>query len=1222
MIIEPDFLFPLSTFLNALKSAGRGILLIEVTGKDPSPKLCTGWLITDQLVVVPRYAVVAQPDATPSDRYLCWAGEGADLIEAQLVHRPADTNATDPCLLRLDAPQPGCALRLDVANPEPGLRVVVPQHPEGSRETYLSLGRVTEVTEQWIRHDASTRPGSGGAPVLSGDTFGVIGMHVGRSDNADANEAVPLAQVIEELRLSASWAEIAQHQRLADVGAAHRMLADMSATPSQRTAAEPASVGPGAGLLGAALRWTFDPAEFNPEVRARLRPSVGDPDEPRWSLVGDERRRLIRQASSLAELQKVRAPSGGTDPGQRTIDRILDGPDFDLAEVADEDLPYWLQAVGWFADVVPGLPSPSEVNRVLARRRLRGRLSAVAGPKLWGREAELQRLGSWYHDAEPGPMAVTGIGGVGKSALIAQFALDLPSDTVLLWLDFDRADLAPDDAVSVLGALEEQLSAQSDEFTAGPPVDASAWEESADQFGAALARAVTASEAPLLVLDGFEIAQHVERHEEIWMVLGRILAKVPAARVIVSGRAPVPRVNPTGRPGQSMHLDGLATNAARAWLIDQGIEDPAVLTVVLRLSEGVPLRLKMAVRLIDAGEDPRAIPEALSRNLVEGYLYQRILDRVVDWALRPLARDALQLRRLSVEMISSVLGDRVPEGLDAMTVFARLSREFALVEALDTRPAATTTGVDPDPLRLRPEVRAATLRLLELDNVERVREIDRRAAAWYASQDCTDVTVASEIVYHYLRLGNVPRAAGAWLEGCSQFLLDAEQDIPEIFPSARSWLRDRISGTEAQSLLAVAVWEKEAYGRIRSALGRGLRRVVPSILQERQHRSPDSQLTTYDAWVRWQFDDDLEGARAALRAAGSAPGPTGRERAVLGALLSAQVDDQVTADGLLAPYDDLAEWADRPDGVTEALAVRAARVRLSVDLQAELDLSSMLLSGGVADRLREVLCEFLIPGDVLLPSLSQQLERKSSTFQLPPSIPVAQEELGVFARELDAERFRSTQATFPSALFLSPGWATHSGSTMAWTARELGFEPPISADLLPMSLKSGVALGLHLAVLAHRRWEIAANTMFLPDALRPLSRNSIMDTLGFAILCTLAIFHGQPLGYMDNTDNDNLKDLLAEAARRSPVAEPIPLTGRSAVAEAVIGHELPRAFLDSLPRPVSGPTRPLSIQFERLPSVMWLTGENALLLYMLGPDPLEILYRRLLGIPDQAAEGS
>ena len=54
-------------------------------------------------------------------------------------------------------------------------------------------------------------------------------------------------------------------------------------------------------------------------------------------------------------------------------------------------------------------------------------------------------------------MVVTGIGGVGKSALVAHFALELPSETLQLWLDFDRADVAPDDAVSVLRLLFEQI---------------------------------------------------------------------------------------------------------------------------------------------------------------------------------------------------------------------------------------------------------------------------------------------------------------------------------------------------------------------------------------------------------------------------------------------------------------------------------------------------------------------------------------------------------------------------------------------------------------------------------------------------------------------------------------------------------------------------------------------------------------------------------------------
>src|SRR5262249_37771972 len=146
--------------------------------------------------------------------------------------------------------------------------------------------------------------------------------------------------------------------------------------------------------------------------------------------------------------------------------------------------------------------------------------------------------------------------------------------------------------------------------------------------------------------------------------------------VIVSGRAPVEGVTLAGRPVVGRHLTGLPERAARAWLTDRRISDPAVLDAVLSASDGVPLLLKLAVRLLEAGgEIP--LPAELPRALVDGYLYQRILDRVVDKALQPLARDALVLRRLSVAMLGDVLADRLPPGVDAQAAFTRLTREMA-----------------------------------------------------------------------------------------------------------------------------------------------------------------------------------------------------------------------------------------------------------------------------------------------------------------------------------------------------------------------------------------------------------------------------------------------------------------------------------------------------------------------------------------------------------------
>ena len=74
------------------------------------------------------------------------------------------------------------------------------------------------------------------------------------------------------------------------------------------------------------------------------------------------------------------------------------------------------------------------------------------------------------------------------------------------------------------------------------------------------------------------------------------------------------------------------------------------------------LVLKLAVRLIEAGGEVRQLPEELPKTLIEGFLYQQILDRLIDPLLKPVARDALVLRSVTAEMIPDVLGDSVPKG--------------------------------------------------------------------------------------------------------------------------------------------------------------------------------------------------------------------------------------------------------------------------------------------------------------------------------------------------------------------------------------------------------------------------------------------------------------------------------------------------------------------------------------------------------------------------------
>ena len=251
-----------------------------------------------------------------------------------------------------------------------------------------------------------------------------------------------------------------------------------------------------------------------------------------------------------------------------------------------------------------------------------------------------------------------------------------------------------------------------------------------------------------------------------------------------------------------------------------------------------------------------------------------------------------------------------------------------------------------------------------------MRTIDQRAADWYAAQDPDDVANAAELVYHRLRLGDVAGAAQAWRDGCAPLLLYADEELPEDAQAARAWLRDRtyVAPTEANVLVA---WENEAHDHVRALIARGKLQSVGPLLAERAKRGPASPLVLYDAWLRWALSDDVAGAREILLAAGDAEGTVGRDRAVLAAWLAAEARDRPEADRQLLAVADAERWADRPEPELDALTVEAARVRLTIDAETELELSEML-----AERRADPISlgdTPLTPSDVITPFLADQL---------------------------------------------------------------------------------------------------------------------------------------------------------------------------------------------------------------------------------------------------------
>lgn len=1211
-------------FLEGLQQAAQGVLLVQSGGVS-----CTGWLITDTLVVLP-------PSIGYGTTFDCISSlEPTKIIQADYL-AGLSIIKEKPALLRLRQALTSRALSFATASCKQADILFLLHHAGGQPNLSLSVGELVAVDEQSIYHGADTLPGSSGAPMLNA-SYEVIGMHTSRSSPSNraapySNSGISIAAILDEFRTTQAWAEIAQYHNLVDITTVQRNLEANSAAYSPR--AKSIATDAINGQLAAAVLWSFDPATLAKADKAQLKSLVINPADERWILRANERQRLLNSAASLAELRAARGDLTSSDPRQPVIDAILAGPPYQLDAVADDALPYWLQAVRWFANIAPSLPTPAEVNQLLTRRRVRGRLREIVGPEFRGRKEELDKLQTWYAAQPAGPMLISGIGGIGKSALVAQFALNLPATTPLFWLDFDRADVAPDDALSVLRLLFEQAAVQLKSITTpplddtDPSVDDTIWKEAAGTFGAAL---VTAGANALLVLDGFEVAQHAQRYQEIWELLEQILAKMPTLAILVSGRAPVTNLSLHGHAAVPLILTGLARPDAEAWLRNYGITDAGILNRVLDIAKGIPLVLALIVQWLNAGGNAQELPKELPNMLIEGFLYQRILDRVIDPALKPVARGVLVLRRLTPAMLPAIIAEDLPKDLEPQEVFTNLAREMALVQGKDEPPHPQAPSVvltaDENVLCLRPEVRLSALRLLEMEDQAHVQKIDKRAVAWYKKQDLNEVANRAELVYHQLRLGKIDDAEAVWNDACVPLLLHAVEELPENKKAAREWLSKRIAPTSPSA--QIAAWEQTALSEIRAALSRQKLRIVPGVLDEYKERSAASPLVVYDAWRLWQ-EGDIPQARQLLQNRDGLPTGVARDRILLAALLAVNANDYAEADTLLMSLDNQTLWRDWESASQPTLAIQAARIHLAVDLAKELALSETIHHTETGYVFTQWSVHFLPSADVVLSLLSLRLwEANSSGLEVGSiirglPIPKETQDLSTFANQIDEIRRR--QLAEPDQFFLALSEVRADKQTLSpWQPDALDMETWM-ANQFQAQLADGFSHVLNLALLGWRRWQLVTTNLFLNQACQQvLQRSAVGDDFHLAILGTLAIFQGNEQNqYMLEFEKQSLNHLIDKVltTQRSTKELSLPIE-RVSLAIRILRHIRDTRGVDNkiLPwleesinryAPDQHQAQRVNVPISLLRS-LGASEWSGPCLYLLTPSPLEALVQKQLG---------
>ncbi len=406
----------------------------------------------------------------------------------------------------------------------------------------------------------------------------------------------------------------------------------------------------------------------------------------------------------------------------------------------------------------------SEVKRHIAELRQRRDLLIVLPRRHFGYETERRNLSRFLrsmddtHDDRP--VFLSGIGGVGKSALHARLFRywQLRSDGPLtVTLDFDRRQLNAGSPVELLMEILRQCAVGVYEKGFPPriakevgdglrdmryglteiPLDASFDRQ---MSGIAAAHITALQEnwaAPLrhqpiaIAFDSFEaLDRRGGSAVEIVLRLEEVLRRsLPLVRSLFAGREePLDEEQMAARfggPERRMRLSGITPAAGQQLLSEEDARlagpdgtpliDPDQHLRIAQILKGHPLAMLMLVQFAHARpeEIDRLLGELGQQNgqfeaeFAQVFLYERILERISNPEVRALAHPGLVLRQLNTDLIREVLAvmavDHDPDTpisqAEAERLKQALEREYWLVEADDQ-------GFD---LRHRPDLRRLML---------------------------------------------------------------------------------------------------------------------------------------------------------------------------------------------------------------------------------------------------------------------------------------------------------------------------------------------------------------------------------------------------------------------------------------------------------------------------------------------------------------------------------
>jgi len=597
-----------------------------------------------------------------------------------------------------------------------------------------------------------------------------------------------------------------------------------------------------------------------------------------WTLDDAVRTRLFASADR-ADLVRARAAVKEVpdSPVQQALDRSLDAgwSTWDVAELDDEATAALSVVARWWSGSRYDVPNPEDLADHLRRRLLFADARSMASDHFVGREDVLDELRQRFSDTQGKAVVLWGVGGVGKSALVARLVVEavdegldeLNPDLVAL-LDFDDPAINPMYPAELVAAITEQLDVQlaagSGEFSnvRSKVVSESAYSGYrsassgrtvtgpdtywADLLGQAVDGMVVGSRL-LVVLDTVEQAQR--RGPSAMYALADVVGELcrrSHVMVLLSGRARVPEL---AAITTTTELLGLAEPDAVTLMVDLAggaVDRDHAQTLVRRFGTrhmetgaGIPtgdepiLISPLTVRLLAAllaktgagAEDPLFGLQAANEQL-DAELYLRILGHIEDPLVRAVAHPGLVLRRITPEIIRDVLaksGGIELGKVDERDVFNRLAAEPMLVD----RP-------EPDVLEHRQDVRAVMLPQILRDTTVDARSVQLAAVDYYTRR--RDPVSRAEEIYHRLLLGQGrDKLDPIWDPRAAERLVTALDELPQ---RSRVLLLSRLPrafvGDDDRRLLDDAEWLEKVEPTVGAMLSRGRAPEALELLRERR----------------------------------------------------------------------------------------------------------------------------------------------------------------------------------------------------------------------------------------------------------------------------------------------------------------------------------------------------------------------------------------------------